>query len=143
MPGPGPAQVKGALPGDRAHRGAHVVDHRPGGVKRVAVVLQRPAAGAFPDGDRLVEGGDVSVGEPGQRQAGLDEQPHRDLAAQPGGDPRLPAQLGRGGQEPGPVFAERAVRRLAQHRGQLACQQVVIAGVQLPGQHQVVQERPG
>jgi hypothetical protein len=106
-------------------------------------MLQRPAARSFPGGDRRVEGGDAGVSDPGQRRAGLDEQPHRDLAAQPGGDPRLPAQLGRGGQEPGPVLAERAVRGLAQHRGKLARQQVVIAGVQLPGQHQVVQERPG
>ena len=111
--GPFPAQVGGVLGGGRGQCAAQVVDDCPGGIQRGAIVLQRSPAAAFPDGDRLVEGGDIGVGQPGQDAAGLDEQPHGHQAGHAQADLLGVSELGCGGQETGQLITERARRRLS------------------------------
>ena len=137
---PAPPAQRGAL-GRRLGRGAEVVDHRPGGVKRAVIVLQGTAQPCLPLGDCLAELVKVSVGQLAQWPPGLDQHADRDFGGHAGaGSHRVAQRLG-AGQEALEVWPERAGRRLPQDHGQLAFQQVVIAGPQMAVQHQEVQQR--
>ena len=143
---PAPPAQRGAL-GHRLGRGAEVVDHSAGGVKRAVIVLQGTAQPCLPLGDRLTEAVEVGVGQLAQCPSGLDQHADRDFGGHAGAGPHRVAQRLSTGQEALEVRTERAGRRLPQDHGQLAFQQVVIARPQVTVQHQKVQQwlqvRPG
>ena len=137
---PAPPAQRGPL-GHRLGRGAEVVDDRAGGVEGVMVVLEGPAQPRFPLGDCLPELVKVGVGQLAQCPPGLDQHADRDFGGHAGAGPHRVAQRLGAGQEALEVWPERAGGCLAQDRGQLAFQQVVIARPQVPVQHQEVQQR--
>ncbi len=137
---PAPPAQRGPL-GHRLGRGAEVVNHRAGGVKGVMVVLEGPAQARFPLGDRLPDLGEVGAGQLREPPPGLDQHADRDFRGHAGAGPHRVAQRLGTSQEALEVWPERAGRRLPQDHGQLAFQQVVITGPQVPVQHQEVQQR--
>ena len=107
----------------------------------MAVVLELPACPRFPLADRLLERGEVGVGQLAQRPPGLDQHPDRDLGGHAGARAHRVAQRFGAGQEPADVADQRTDGGLPQDHGQLAFQQVVVAGPQVAVQHQEVQQR--
>src|SRR6266542_379446 len=121
---------------------AQVVDHRAGGVERVAVVLERAAMPSLTLGNGLFELRKVLLSKLDKRTPGLDQQTRRDLrrgaSARAGSVPQrlrrslVATEL----RAPGTEW------HLAPQGAELTLDQVVVSRLEVPPEHQEVQEWP-
>jgi hypothetical protein len=116
--------------------------HLPRSVRRAAVMAAGflSAVSRRAGGQQVVE---VVVGQRIQPSAGLDEEPADHLGSGGAAGAFGEAQFLGGGEESGQVLSQGPRWQMTPEDGQLTADQVVIAGPQIPGQHQEHHERPG